>query len=178
MPAELARKWVTLVLGAVVLSTGCVTVTPPAGRGAGSNAPAKLLRQRGAHVQGTEVAMLSPVEMAMRAVASGTRQADAFEYLLLLAGLDNVNDAPPRGAPLTPQEAARIKLIEEHEKKLLQYRTNPLANDHLGKLKNQPPEIQRKVIEGRIDEVERQLKGQRLNLKRVEEVLRTLEGGT
>src|SRR5512143_1821294 len=34
MPAELARKWVALVLGAVVLSTGCITVTPPAGRGA------------------------------------------------------------------------------------------------------------------------------------------------
>ncbi len=50
----------TLVLGAVVLSTGCA------------------------------------------------RQDDAFEYLLLLAGLDNVNDEPPRGAPLTPQEAARV----------------------------------------------------------------------
>jgi hypothetical protein len=61
MPAELARKWwMTLVLGAVVLSTGCA------------------------------------------------RQDDAFEYLLLLAGLDNVNDEPPRGAPLTPQEAARV----------------------------------------------------------------------
>jgi hypothetical protein len=71
-----------------------------------------------------------------------------------------------------------IKLIEEHEKKLLQYRTNPFANDNLGKLKNQPPEIQRKIIKGRIDEVERQLKGQRLNLKRVEEVLRTLDEGT
>jgi hypothetical protein len=29
----MARKWVALVLGAVVLSTGCITVTPPAGRG-------------------------------------------------------------------------------------------------------------------------------------------------
>ncbi|WNG42580.1 hypothetical protein F0U61_51115 [Archangium violaceum] len=49
--------------------------------------------------------------MAVRAVASGARQADAFEYLLLLAGLDNVNDAPPRGAPLTPQEAARVLTV-------------------------------------------------------------------
>ncbi|HEX8537678.1 MAG TPA: hypothetical protein VF664_09450, partial [Cystobacter sp.] len=30
----MARKWVALVLGAVVLSTGCITVTPSAGRGA------------------------------------------------------------------------------------------------------------------------------------------------
>jgi len=136
MPAELARKWVALVLGTVVLSTGCITVTPPAGRGmlldrnpraspglageirgdaqhaaTGSNAPARLLRRRGERVQGTEVAMVSPAEMAVRAVASGARQADAFEYLLLLAGLDNVNDEPPRGAPLTPQEAARVLTV-------------------------------------------------------------------
>lgn len=136
MPAELARKWVALVLGAVVLSTGCITVTPPAGRGmlldrnprassglagevrgdaqyavSGSNAPTRLLRRRGERVQGTEVAMVSPAEMAVRAVASGARQADAFEYLLLLAGLDNVNDEPPRGAPLTPQEAARVLTV-------------------------------------------------------------------
>lgn len=136
MPAEMARKWVALVLGAVVLSTGCITVTPPAGRGmrldrnprassglagevrgdaqyavSGSNAPTRLLRRRGERVQGTEVAMVSPAEMAVRAVASGARQADAFEYLLLLAGLDNVNDEPPRGAPLTPQEAARVLTV-------------------------------------------------------------------
>ncbi|EPX59409.1 hypothetical protein D187_002899 [Cystobacter fuscus DSM 2262] len=125
-----------LVLGAVVLFTGCVTVTPPAGRGvlldsnpraasglAGeirgdaqhaateANAPARLLRRRGERVQSTQVAMVSPAEMAVRAVASGARQADAFEYLLLLAGLDNVNDEPPRGAPLTPEEAARVLAV-------------------------------------------------------------------
>ncbi|ATB42063.1 hypothetical protein CYFUS_007539 [Cystobacter fuscus] len=136
MPAELDWKWAALVLGAVVLSTGCITVTPPAGRGVlldrnpaaasglvgevrgdvqhvatGANAPARLLRRRGERVQGTEVAMVSPAEMAVRAVASGARQADAFEYLLLLAGLDNVNDEPPRGAPLTPEEAARVLTV-------------------------------------------------------------------
>ena len=136
MPAEMPRKWVALVLGAVVLSTGCITVTPPAGRGmlldrnprassglagevrdgaqyaaTGSNAPARLLRRRGERVQGTEVAMVSPAEMAVRAVASGAVQVDAFEYLLALAGLDNFNDLPPRGAPLTPQEAARVLTV-------------------------------------------------------------------
>ncbi|MGZ3461574.1 MAG: polymorphic toxin type 47 domain-containing protein, partial [Archangium sp.] len=120
----------------VVLSTGCVTVTPPAGRGTllarnphatpglagevrgdaqyavtGSNAPARLLRRRGERVQGTEVAMVSPAEMAVRAVASGAVQVDAFEYLLTLAGLDNFDDLPPRGAPLSPQEAARVMTV-------------------------------------------------------------------
>ncbi len=136
MLAELARKWVALVLGAVVLSSGCITVTPPERRGmfldrnpraspglagegrgdarytvTGSHAPTRLLGRRGERVQGAEVALVSPAEMAVRAVASGARQADAFEYLLLLAGLDNVNDEPPRGAPLTPQEAARVLTV-------------------------------------------------------------------
>ncbi len=136
MPAELARKGVALVLGAVVLSTGCIMVTPSTGRGAlldrnpravpglvgevrgdaqhaatRSNAPARLLRRRGERVQGTEVAMVSPAEMAVRAVVSGARKADAFEYLLLLAGLDNVNDEPPRDVPLTPQEAAQVLAV-------------------------------------------------------------------
>ena len=136
MLAELARKWVALVLGAVVLSTGCITVTPPAGRGmlldrnpraspglagevrgdaqyavTGSNAPTRLLRRRGERVQGTEVAMVSPAEMVVRVVASGAVQVDAFEHLLALAGLDNFNDLPPRGAPLSPQEAARVLTV-------------------------------------------------------------------
>lgn len=34
MPAEMAQKWMALLLGVVVLSTGCVTVTLHAGRGA------------------------------------------------------------------------------------------------------------------------------------------------
>jgi hypothetical protein len=52
--------------------------------------------------------MVSPAELAVRAVASGAVQVDAFEYLLLLAGLTHIDDVPPRGAPLTPPEAARV----------------------------------------------------------------------
>ncbi|WPB76388.1 Tox-REase-5 domain-containing protein [Archangium violaceum] len=103
MLAEWTRKWVALVWGAVVLSTGCVTVMPPSGHG--------TFRHRGELVRGTELAMVSPAGMAVRTVASGAMQSDAFEYLLLLAGLDNVNDEPPRGAPLTPQEAARVLAV-------------------------------------------------------------------
>jgi len=55
--------------------------------------------------------MVSPAQMAVRAVASGAVQVDAFENLLALAGLDNFNDLPPRGAPLTPQEAARVLTV-------------------------------------------------------------------
>jgi restriction endonuclease fold toxin 5 of polymorphic toxin system len=103
MFAEWARKWLALVLGAVVLSTGCVTVMPPAEHGA--------FRHQGGRVRGTELAMVSPAGMAVRAVASGARQVDAFEHLLLLAGLDNAHDEPPRGVPLTPQEAARVLAV-------------------------------------------------------------------
>jgi hypothetical protein len=40
-----------------------------------------------------------------------TVQVDAFESLLSLAGLDNMNELPPRDAPLTPQEAARVLAV-------------------------------------------------------------------
>ncbi len=80
-------------------------------------------------------------------------------------------------AQLEKSRRSFIKLIEEHEKKLLEYRTDPFANDNLGKLKNQPPETQRKIISGRIGEVEEQLTKQRGELGKVEEALRALNGG-
>jgi hypothetical protein len=60
---------------------------------------------------GTEVAMVSPAEMAVRTVAGGLRRSDAFEALLVSAGLDNIGDLPPSGAPLTPDEAARLLAV-------------------------------------------------------------------
>jgi hypothetical protein len=57
---------------------------------------------------GTEVAMVSPAEMAVRTVASGAVRVDAFEALLFSAGLDNIGDLPPRGGLLAPDEAARL----------------------------------------------------------------------
>jgi hypothetical protein len=41
-------------------------------------------------------------------VATGAVRVDAFESLLVLAGLDDFNDLPPRGAVLTPEEAFRL----------------------------------------------------------------------
>lgn len=67
-----------------------------------------LHRRRGEHVLATELALASPAEVVVRTVASGAVQMDAFEYLLALAGLDNLNDLPPRGAALTPEEAFRL----------------------------------------------------------------------
>ena len=126
-----ARKWAVLLLGAVVLATGCATVTPPPGHGALLSGgprvasgpvlanevrePPSLYRRRGERVRGTVVAMVSPAEMAVRAVASGAEQVDAFEYLLALAGLDDFNDLPPRGASLTPQEALRLLTVLLHK---------------------------------------------------------------
>ncbi|HVG61528.1 MAG TPA: HNH endonuclease signature motif containing protein [Hyalangium sp.] len=57
---------------------------------------------------GTKVAMVSPAEMAARTVARGAVRVDAFESLLVYAGLDNRWDLPPSGQPLMPNEAARL----------------------------------------------------------------------
>lgn len=102
MSAETMRNRVLLLLTAAVLVTGCATVTPaPTGRGA--------FRATSPHAPpGTQVAMASPTGMAARLVTSGAVRVDAFEELLLLAGLDNIYDLPPRDAPLSPPEAARV----------------------------------------------------------------------
>src|SRR5689334_8064833 len=102
MSAEMMRNQALLLLTTAVLATGCASVTPvPTGRGAfratSPNAP-----------PGTQVAMVSPGGMTVRAVTSGAVRVDAFEELLLLAGLDNPDDQPPRGAALSPPEAARV----------------------------------------------------------------------
>jgi hypothetical protein len=121
-----ARKWAVLLLGAVVLATGCATLTPPPGHGAllssgprAASGPVLVdevreppwLSRRGERVRGTDVAMVSPTGLAVRAVASGAVQVDAFEYLLLLAGLTHIDDMPARGEPLTPQGAARVLAV-------------------------------------------------------------------
>jgi hypothetical protein len=92
-----------LLLWGTLLAMGCATAGPAPGRGA-------FLEHR-QRVRGTEVAWVSPAEMAVRTVASGAVQVDTFESLLALAGLDSFNDLPPRGAPLSPQEAGRVLAV-------------------------------------------------------------------
>jgi hypothetical protein len=64
------------------------------------------------------------------------------------------------------------KLIREHEKKLADYRANPQKYDNLGKLKNSSTELQKKMIDGRIKALEKQLTKQRNELKKIEEALK------
>jgi hypothetical protein len=132
MFAETRRpQWMALLLGAVVLAAGCSTASSPLDRGTfrqdgsrpvpalaheGGNEPprvdtaphaeGRLHRRRRERVEGTVVAMVSPADMAMRTVASGAVRVDAFEELLLRAGLGHHLPAP--GAPLTPPEATRV----------------------------------------------------------------------
>ncbi len=103
------RKWVPLMLGAAVLATGCATVIPPPSHGSSlgygphaSSVPAVTGREQ------ATIAMVRPAEMAVRVVSSGAERVDTFEELLLLAGLDDFSELPPRGASLTPQESARV----------------------------------------------------------------------
>ncbi|MFY0573607.1 hypothetical protein ACN28S_03875 [Cystobacter fuscus] len=135
MSAETVWKWMALLLGAVLVATGCATVTSPLGRGASldysgvsvpvlagrasgdsqhvdtsSNALTRLPRRQGGRVLGTTVARVSPAEMAVRAVASGAVQVDAFENLLALAGLDDFTIRPreARPSPLGMQPGCRL----------------------------------------------------------------------
>lgn len=69
------------------------------------------------------------------------------------------------------------ELIREHERKLADYRKDPFSQDNKGLLKDQPPEIQKKIIEGRVRELETQLEKQRSELKKIDEALRALSSG-
>ncbi len=69
------------------------------------------------------------------------------------------------------------ELIREHELKLADYRKDPFSRDNKELLKEQPPEIQKKIIEGRIRVLERQLEKQRGELKKIDEALRALPTG-
>jgi hypothetical protein len=77
------------------------------------------------------VALAGAGETALRAVLGGLVQVDSFEDLLLLAGLEHVHDLPPRGAPLTPQEAARVLTMLLHKPVTLACFPPRMAAGHL-----------------------------------------------
>ncbi|HZI10075.1 MAG TPA: hypothetical protein VE153_06740, partial [Myxococcus sp.] len=47
-------------------------------------------------------------DMGVLAAETGMLKVDAFEKLLVYAGLESTQQFPPRGGPLTPEEAARV----------------------------------------------------------------------
>jgi len=116
------------MVAAAWLSTGCATLAPLHGSG-GASEPAshvpraitlqrgsgglqplagadeRLRRRRSARIPaGTAVDV---GDMSVLAAETGLLEVDAFEKLLVYAGLDPTEDLPLRVNPLTPEEAAR-----------------------------------------------------------------------
>jgi hypothetical protein len=52
-----------------------------------------------------------------------------------------------------------------------------VSQDNKGLLEDQPPEIQKKIIEGRVRELETQIEKHRSELKKIDEALRALPTG-
>ncbi|MBE4750441.1 hypothetical protein G4177_19930 [Corallococcus sp. ZKHCc1 1396] len=117
----------------VLLITGCASVRPLYGnahvlkdsaRAAPSPVPrlavsevdhrqspgesSRLRRHRSERPQGTEAAPVARSEVAVRAVDSGAVEADAFERLLVFAGLEPWDEMPLRESPLTTKQAERL----------------------------------------------------------------------
>lgn len=136
MRAESLGRWLAVV-AAACLATGCATTAPLRGSGGtlepaphASRAPVSQ-RGSGGAWQGAPSAsgfpeasqeerlrrrhpVRMPVgtavdvgDMGVLAAETGLLEVDAFEKLLVYAGLDPAEDLPPRVNPLTPEEAAR-----------------------------------------------------------------------
>ncbi|WP_233602453.1 hypothetical protein [Corallococcus sp. CA047B] len=74
-------------------------------------APSRLRRHRSERPQGTEAARVARSDVVARAVGSGAEEADAFERLLVLAGLEPGDEMPLRASALTPRQAARLLAV-------------------------------------------------------------------
>jgi hypothetical protein len=71
-------------------------------------APDTAARKRAQQEQHARAGGGGPRTMVASAVMGGVVKLDAFEAVLVLAGLDNADDLPPREAPLTPEDAAAL----------------------------------------------------------------------
>jgi len=120
----------------VLLTTGCASRHAPSGR-AGPLIPRQLAaapglaenghlpptsspaytatgeearsrHRRPVRLPSTTVLSFSAEERTRRAGELGLLEVDAFEALLALAGLEDRDPLPPRDAPLTPEDAARL----------------------------------------------------------------------
>ncbi len=73
------------------------------------------------------------------------------------------------------EKAARREreLIEEHKKKLDDYKRNPKKHDDKGGYRNAPnDEIRKKIYEGRIRALEKQIQKHEKELKKIEEAMK------
>jgi hypothetical protein len=103
---ELNWRHRALWLVLFVVLTGCSTVSGPP---MGGMAAFRGMR----HEKATQARTLSSCGAAPGTLVTGAllgrlRDADDFEQVLLLAGVDNVDALPPREAPFTPEDAAAL----------------------------------------------------------------------
>lgn len=71
---------------------------------------------------------------------------------------------------LQRSKASLEKLIQEHRQKLADYRRDPFAFDNRGTLRNTPEHLRPKIIEGRIDVLEKQLAKQEGELQKINDL--------
>ncbi|RYZ37378.1 MAG: hypothetical protein EOO72_10590, partial [Myxococcaceae bacterium] len=87
-----------------VFLLGCAGVAPSSGR-----TGARTLRQHAVRIPtGTVIVADSPGEQSRWAVELGLLEVDAFEKLLVRAGLDALDELPLRHNPFTPEDAVEV----------------------------------------------------------------------
>lgn len=90
----------------------------------------------------------------------------------------------PKGTPnpyrkMTREQVLKSKrnyerLLKEHQQKLKDYKRDPFAHDNKGKLQGKSPEVQQKIIQGRIRELQRQINKHEGELEKIAEALRDM----
>jgi hypothetical protein len=76
--------------------------------------------------------------------------------------VDDMSDVTDQGLRRDLEQCPRdcrglLRQLREHEEKLRQYRTNPDFYDNLGFLKFAPPDLRKRIVDGRIRNLERQI---------------------
>jgi len=112
----LKQRRAVLLVAVVLVSTGCATPRPATGWERGrSYTPAASSSSQGAEPgrrRGVLRGVASDFTMAPRsgadAISPGAARVEAWEQLLAAAGLEDRDERPPRGSPLTPTQAERL----------------------------------------------------------------------
>jgi len=118
--------------------------------------------------QGCQVAKEAG-EIPKRVTRSAARTADKIVDGEIKKGS---NLAGQTKQELLKSKSSFEKLIQEHKKKLYDYKQNPEAHDNKGLLKNVSERIRQKRINGRISALEKQIRKQRYNLDEINRLLK------